>query len=206
MLFARSRGYKWLNSRELMGSQGVVCKILQPLLSVPQALLSPISFHLLRVVPAILLPIVRVRLAPLLWTLQADLVIHRVDSDLLPMIFRATLALARGPVADLLLRIITVRLKALPTVAATAILHRAAPDENERGSFSLEAPLSLVPCSHRDSRPSSCCRGCADVAAGSSRPSLDGRHGLRLRSPRWGRKDPLLCGVVWSTNIKGSPS
>jgi hypothetical protein len=33
------------------------------------------------------------------------------------------------------------RLKDLPTVSATSILHQAAPEENWRGSFSLEAPF-----------------------------------------------------------------
>jgi hypothetical protein len=39
-----------------------------------------------------------------------------------------------------LLRMIEVRLKDLLTVTATAILHQAAPKENGRSSFSLEAP------------------------------------------------------------------
>jgi hypothetical protein len=56
-------------------------------------------------------------------TLQADLLIHRIGSDLLPMIIRAALALACGLVANLLARMITVRLKSLPTVAATVMFH-----------------------------------------------------------------------------------
>jgi hypothetical protein len=123
MLFARIRRHKWLNTRHLEESQGVVCKIRQLALVVPQALLPAISFHLARVVLTIFLPIVRVPLAPLPGTLQANLLIHRIESDLLLMIIRATLALARGPVANLLLRMITVGLKSLPTVTATAILH-----------------------------------------------------------------------------------
>ena len=55
------------------------------------------------------------------------------------------MALAHGPIANALLRMITVRLKRLPTVLAAAILHQAAPDANERNSFSLEAPLTLSP-------------------------------------------------------------
>jgi hypothetical protein len=109
---------------------------------VPQALLPAISFHLPRVVLAIFLPIVRVRVAPLPRTLQADLLIHRIGSELLPMIIGAALALACGLVANLLLRMITVRLKSLPTVAATVMVHQAAPEENGRDSFSLEAPLN----------------------------------------------------------------
>src|SRR5215472_838023 len=83
---------------------------------------------------------VRVRRAPLPRTLQADLPIHRIGSDLLPMIIGAALALACGLVANLLLRMIAVGLKSLPTVAATVILHQATPEENGRGSFSLETP------------------------------------------------------------------
>jgi hypothetical protein len=39
-------------------------------------------------------------------------------------------------VANLLLRMITVRLKRLPTVTATAPLHQATPKENGRASLS----------------------------------------------------------------------
>jgi hypothetical protein len=95
------------------------------------------------VVLAILLPIVGVCLAPLPRTLQADLLIDRIGSDLLSVIIAAALALAGEVTANQLLRMITVRPKDLPTVAATAILHQAAPDENGRGSFSPEAPLKL---------------------------------------------------------------
>jgi hypothetical protein len=126
----------------LARSQGVVCKIRQAPLSVPRALLPAISFHLPRVFLTILLPIVRVHLAPLPRTLQADLLIHRIGSDLLPMIVGAALPLACGLVANLLLRMITVRLKNLPAVttpATPAVLHQSAPEENGRGSFSLEA-------------------------------------------------------------------
>jgi len=45
---------------------------------------------------AIFLPIVRVRLAPLPRTLQAHLLVHRIGSDLLPMIIAAALVLACG--------------------------------------------------------------------------------------------------------------
>jgi len=90
---------------------------------VSQALLPAISFYLPRVVLTIFFPIPWVRRAPLLQTLQADLLIHRIGSDLLPMIIGAALALAFGLVANLLVRMITVRLKGLPTVAATVIVH-----------------------------------------------------------------------------------
>jgi hypothetical protein len=58
------------------------------------------------------------------------------------MIIGPALALACGLVANLLLRMITISLKTLSTVAATVMLHQAAPEENGRGSFSPEAPLN----------------------------------------------------------------
>ena len=129
MLFARIRRRKRLNTRQLAGSQGVVCKIRQPPLLVPQALLPAILFHLPRVVLTVFLPISWVRLAPFPRTLQADLLIQRIGSHLLPMIIGAALALACGPAANLLLRMITIRLKTLSTVAATVMLHQTAPEE-----------------------------------------------------------------------------
>jgi hypothetical protein len=78
----------------------------QPPFLVSQALLLTISFHLPKVVLAIFLPIVRVRLAPLPRTVQADLLILRIGSDLLPMIIGAALALACRLAANLLLRMI----------------------------------------------------------------------------------------------------
>jgi len=132
-----------LNSRQLAGSQGVVCKIRQPPLLVPHLLLPAIPFHLPRVALTVFIPIPWVRFAPLPRTIQADLLIHRIGSDLLPMIIGAALALACRLIANLLLRMITVRLKRLPTVAATVKLHQAAPEENGEDSFSLEALLNL---------------------------------------------------------------
>jgi hypothetical protein len=131
---------KRLKTQCLAGSQVVVCKMHQPPFLVPPALLSAIAFHLLGVVLTIFPPIARVRLTPLPWTFQANLLIHRIGGDLLPMIIGAALALAGRLGANLLLRVIEVRLKDLLTVTATAILHQAAPRENGRGSFSLEAP------------------------------------------------------------------
>ncbi|OLD81923.1 MAG: hypothetical protein AUF67_06110 [Acidobacteria bacterium 13_1_20CM_58_21] len=67
-------------------SQVVVCKIRQPPFLVRQSLFSTVSFHLLWVVLAIFRPAGRMRPAPFPRTLQADLLIHRIGSDLLPMI------------------------------------------------------------------------------------------------------------------------
>ena len=130
-----------MKNQDLPVSQVVVCKIHQSPLFVTQALLSAISFHLPRVILAIFLPIVRVRLAPLPRTFQAHLPVYRIGSDLLPMIIAAALALACGVTANLLLRMIRGRLQDLPTVPATTTLHHAAPDENGKSSFSLEAPF-----------------------------------------------------------------
>jgi hypothetical protein len=105
--------------------------------------LPAIPFHLPRVALTVFIPIPWVRFAPLPRTIQADLLIHRIGSDLLPMIIGAALALACRLIANLLLRMITVRLKRLPTVAATVKLHQAAPAENGEDSFSLEALLNL---------------------------------------------------------------
>ena len=130
-----------MKNQHLAESQVVVCKIRQPPLLIAQALLPAISFHLLRMILAISLPIVRVRLAPLPRTLQADLLIHRIGSNLLTMIIGAALALACRLAANPLLWMIRVRLKNLLTVGAAVIPHQAAPEENGRSSFSLEAPF-----------------------------------------------------------------
>jgi hypothetical protein len=53
------------------------------------------------------------------------------------VIIGAASALTCGLIANRLLRMITVGLKDLPAVKATAI-HWAAPEKNERGSFSLD--------------------------------------------------------------------
>jgi len=206
MLFARSwrrrpRRVKRMKNQHLAGSQVVVCKIHQPPLLVPQALLAAISFRLLRVVLAIFLPIVGVRLAPLPRTLQADLLIHRIGSDLLPMIIAAALALACRLSANPLLRMIRVRLKGLLTVTATALLHQAAPEKNGRGSFSLEAPLNLnasaLKIQHIIENYDSplLCRWCRCSFSPLSRDSMTPRT-IGVLGPR---KTSRLCGVVSST-------
>jgi len=101
--------------------------------------LPAIPFHLPRVPLAIFFPIARVRLAPLPRTLQTDLLIYRIGDDLLTTIIVAALALACRLAANPLLRMIRGGPKGLLTVTATAVVHRAAPGESGRGSFSLEA-------------------------------------------------------------------
>ena len=90
-------------------------------------MLPAISFHLLRVVLAISLPVVRVCLTPLPRTFQANLSIKRIGSNLLPMIIAAALALACGLVANKFVGMIRGGLKDLLTVTATVIFHQAAP-------------------------------------------------------------------------------
>jgi hypothetical protein len=99
-----------------------------------QRLLLAISFRLLRVVMAISLPIVRVCLTPFSRTLQANLSIKRIGSNLLPMIVTAALALACGLVANKLVGMIRGGLKDLLTVTTTVIFHHAAPEGNKGGS------------------------------------------------------------------------
>ncbi|PYT86003.1 MAG: hypothetical protein DMG36_26850, partial [Acidobacteria bacterium] len=121
-----------MKNQHLGDSQVVVCKIRQPPLSISPALLPAISFHLLRVILAILLPIVRVRPAPLPGAVKADLLIHRIAGDLLPTIIVAAFALACGLAANHLLRMIRGRPKGLLTVTATTVAHHAAPREWQR--------------------------------------------------------------------------
>jgi hypothetical protein len=102
-------------------------------------LLPAISFHLLWVVPAILLPIAWVGLAPLPWTFQTDLSINRIGSDLAPMIITLALALACGLTAYGLTRMIRRGLKDLLAVATTELFHQAASQRMREAS--LEAPL-----------------------------------------------------------------
>src|SRR6266516_1075828 len=108
MLFARSerchpRRVKRLKTQCLAGSQVVVCKIHQPPFLVPAALFPTISFYLLGVGLATFLPIVRVRPAPLPWTLQAHLLINRSRGAVLAGIIGA--GAARALMGDLLLMV-----------------------------------------------------------------------------------------------------
>jgi hypothetical protein len=105
------------------------------------ALLPPaITFHLLRVVLAVLLPVARVSLAPLMRTLQADLSVKWVGSNLLPVIITPALPLALRLAANELLGMIWGRLKDLLTTKTVAITHQAAPNQNAMESFCSEPP------------------------------------------------------------------
>ena len=147
MLFAR-RGRlrlgmaRYLKTQYLATSQVVVCKIPELTFLIPQTLLPTIPFYLLRVALAILLPVIRVCLAPLPRTFQTNLSIDRIGGDLLPMIITLALVLACGLVADRLLRMISRGLKNLLTVTTTEIFHQAAPSTLE--VFSRETPLGLT--------------------------------------------------------------
>jgi hypothetical protein len=126
MLFAR-RGRirlgmaRCLKTQYLATGQVVVCKIPELTFLIPQTLLPTIPFYLLRVALAILLPVIRVCLAPLPRTFQTNLSIDRIGGDLLPMIITLSLVLACGLVADRLLRMISRELKNLLTVTTTEI-------------------------------------------------------------------------------------
>ena len=130
---------KRLKSQCLAASQDVVCKIRQLPFLVPLALLLAILFYLLRVALAILLPVVRVCLAPLPRTFEANLPVNGIASDLLPMIIMTAFALACGLAANGLSRMISRRLKDLLTITAPEIFHRAAPSAME--IFSRKTPL-----------------------------------------------------------------
>jgi hypothetical protein len=86
-----------------------------------------ITFHLLRVVKAVLLPITGVSLAPLVRTLPADLPVKGVGSDVVPVIIAPALPLALLLAANELLGMIWGRLKDLLTIKTSAITHQAAP-------------------------------------------------------------------------------
>jgi hypothetical protein len=97
-----------------------------------------ITFHLLRVVQAVLLPIARVSLAPLVRTLPADLPVKGVGSDMAPVIIAPALLLALRPAANELLGMIGRRLKDLLTTKTAAITHQAAPGQNAMEPFCSE--------------------------------------------------------------------
>jgi len=106
-------------------------------------------------------------------------------------------------IANLLLRMITVRLNRLPTVAATVKLHQAAPEENGRDSCSLEASLNL----QQPAQEFSAYRAVAAfpltrlllfLAA-----SFDGGHDVRVPAACHGalqRPTIMRCGLITPTS------
>src|SRR5579884_3183090 len=129
MLLARSRKHRYrgaigMKNQHLAGGQVVVGKIHQTALLVAAPLPLMIPFHLLKMGLAVLLPVVGMRLTPLARTLQADLPVNRVGSDLLPMIFPPALTLARKLAANLLLGMVRGWLKNLLAITATTQTHR----------------------------------------------------------------------------------
>jgi len=74
---------------------------------------------------------------------MVDLPIYWIRSDFLPMIITAALTLTCGSVADLLLRMITIRLKDLPTAAATTILHLGGSGREWQGLILSGSTLKL---------------------------------------------------------------
>jgi hypothetical protein len=103
----------------------------------------PITFHLLRAVLAVLLPIARVSFAPFVRTLPADLPVKWVGSDLVPVTITPALPLALRLAANDLLGMIGGWLKDLLTIKTAAITHQAAPNQNVMESFCSELPLNL---------------------------------------------------------------
>jgi hypothetical protein len=113
------------------------------------------------------------------------------------MIIGAALALACRLIANLLLRMITVRLKRLPTVAATVKLHQAAPEENGEDSFSLEALLNLKQPAKEFSAYSPVATFPLIWLLSFRCFSLPASNGVRVPAAcRGPDKDSRLCGVV----------
>jgi hypothetical protein len=99
------------------------------------SLLLAIACHLFGTGLAILLPVLRMSIPPLTWTLQAYLPVNRIGSNFVPVIIPAALPLAFGLAANELARVIGGRLKNSPTVTTMGIAHRAAPDQNASPAF-----------------------------------------------------------------------
>jgi hypothetical protein len=91
--------------------------------------------HLLRVGLTILLPVARMCLPPLAWTIQAHLPVNRIRSNLVPMVIVAALPLAFGLATNVLLRMIRGSPKSSLAIRTAAIVHRVAPDQNAKLAF-----------------------------------------------------------------------
>jgi hypothetical protein len=102
----------------------------QAALLIAPALLLAVPLHNLGMKLAVLLPIVRMLVAPLAWTLQTHLPVDGIGSDLPPVIVAPTLPLTVGTAANELEGAKKGGLKRLLAVGATVIAHRAAPDRD----------------------------------------------------------------------------
>jgi hypothetical protein len=78
----------------------------------------------------VLAGIIGISAAPFLLAVPADLVVLGIGAKLTAVIFPAALPLAIRPTASKLVGMIAGELKDLLAVAATAIAHEAAPDQN----------------------------------------------------------------------------
>ena len=113
------------------------------------------------------------------------------------MIIGPALALACGLVANLLVRMITISLKTLSTVAATVMLHQAAPEENGRGSFSPEAPLNAEQLLREFSAYCAVAVSPPMWPPCLSLPAFEGEHDVRVRAAGLESAKALrLCGAV----------
>ena len=100
------------------------------MLPVSLALALPISLDRFRVGLSVLAGIIGVSAAPFLLAVPTDLVVLGVGVKLAAVIFPTALPLAIRSAANMLVGMITGKLKQLLTVATTAIAHQAAPDQD----------------------------------------------------------------------------
>ncbi len=107
----------------------------QAALLIAPALLLAVPLHNLGMKLAVLLPIARMLVAPLAWTLQTHLPVDGIGSDLPPVIVATTLTLAVGTTACELVRTKKGGLKRLVAVWAAVIAHRAAPHQDASRSL-----------------------------------------------------------------------
>jgi hypothetical protein len=99
-------------------------------LPVSPALTLPVSLHGLGVSLAVLAGVIGMAVAPFLLAVAADLVVLGIGVELAAVIFPAALPLAIRSTADLLMGMVTGKLKELLAVTAVAISHQAAPDRD----------------------------------------------------------------------------
>jgi hypothetical protein len=99
-------------------------------LPVSPALALPISLDRFRVGLPVLAGIIGISAAPFLLAVPADLLVLGVGVELAAVIFPTALPLAIRSAANMLVGMITGKLKELLAVAAVAIAHQAAPDQD----------------------------------------------------------------------------